>query len=98
MIDRQKVIEGAKHCKATECDGCPYARDGDNTEACSLRLRNDAFALLTPVPADLTPYLTPAATLMASPWCKYTLGREETIEERTARIARALRAAARGAQ
>ena len=94
MIDRQKVIEGAKHCKATECDGCPYARDGDNTEACSLRLRNDAFALLTPAP-DLTPYLATAA-IMCSPF-----GGDKVVKEAikdVVNIARDLRDEAKAVQ
>jgi hypothetical protein len=59
-MDRQKVIEGLKHCKVTECDGCSYARDGNNTEACFVRVRNDALVLLLAQP-DLTPYLAAAA-------------------------------------
>ena len=49
-MTREKVVEGLKHCKMTECDGCPYVRDGDSEMACSIRVRNDALALLD-VPA-----------------------------------------------
>jgi hypothetical protein len=62
MMDRQKVIEAAKHCVAcnmAQCDACEIYT-GNGATSC---IKQFAEALLdTPDPSDLTPYLTAAAS------------------------------------